>query len=173
MYFIILMSLTAMVLSSCRNEGCTNKDAVNFDVTADEDDGSCVVCQTTIEDIAYKISYLKDGSFNSTYNGQFVAKAYLHQFSEKPNDKLCSSAKNNLNIKLKNLMNQTMYIERISVFDYSGPVQIDINDFVHVEIAAGEIVDLGDFPEAILNNPASLPITLDSLRIESNSIIYY
>jgi hypothetical protein len=172
-FFPCFLSLTTMALSSCHNKGCTNRDAVNFDITADEDDGSCVVCQTKTDDIAYKITYLRDNSSSSAYYGQLVATVYLHQFSETPNDKLCGGNKNNLNIKLKNLKNQNMYITSISMSDYSGPVDVYLNTNINATIAPGQIADLGDFPAAIQDDPALVPITLDSLAVASYSITYY
>jgi hypothetical protein len=169
----ILLSIAVLFFTSCHNSGCTNKNAVNFDITADEDDGSCVVCRTTTDDIAYKLTYLQDNSCCSEYSGQLVAIAYVHQFREIPNDKLCGSPKSNLNIRFKNLKEKTMQIQNFSVSEMSGPVDVFISASLNVTIGPGEIVDIGDFPNAIVNNPAGIPITLDSLRIVSSNIIYY
>ena len=36
-----LLVASTMTLTSCKKEGCINKDATNFDAEADEDNGSC------------------------------------------------------------------------------------------------------------------------------------
>tara|TARA_B110000046_G_scaffold137347_1_gene143626 strand:+ start:1292 stop:1738 length:447 start_codon:yes stop_codon:yes gene_type:complete len=38
----ILFVLTS-IISSCRNEGCTNPDATNYDAAASKDNGSCLL----------------------------------------------------------------------------------------------------------------------------------
>ncbi|MGB6036225.1 MAG: hypothetical protein WBG42_08150 [Cryomorphaceae bacterium] len=42
-YFVIIF--IALICQSCEEEGCTDPQALNFDATADEDDGSCVYCE--------------------------------------------------------------------------------------------------------------------------------
>jgi hypothetical protein len=170
---LFMLCLAAAVLSSCHNAGCMNKDAVNFDITADEDDGSCVVCQTKTEDVAYKIAWFRDSYSNSPHYNQLVAMVYMHQFSENPNDKLCGGVKNNLNIKMKNISGQTMYMQSFTLYEYSGPVNISINSSKSAVLPQGQIVDLGDYPTAIIGDAASIPITLDSVVVYSNSLTYY
>jgi hypothetical protein len=38
---MLLLFVAAFSISSCRQEGCTNAQACNFDPDADKDDGSC------------------------------------------------------------------------------------------------------------------------------------
>lgn len=44
----ILFAGFSLTLSSCKTEGCTNPDALNYDPKADEDDGSCDLGQGTV-----------------------------------------------------------------------------------------------------------------------------
>lgn len=45
---LVLFAGSSLTLSSCKKEGCTNPDALNYDPKADEDDGSCDLGQGTI-----------------------------------------------------------------------------------------------------------------------------
>ncbi len=40
--FITIMAAVALILTGCATEGCIDSDALNYDITADLDDGSCV-----------------------------------------------------------------------------------------------------------------------------------
>ncbi len=45
---LLLFAGSSLTLTSCKTEGCTNPDALNYDPKADEDDGSCDLGEGTI-----------------------------------------------------------------------------------------------------------------------------
>lgn len=63
-YFFII--LVALIFQSCKEEGCTDPKALNFDATADEEDGSCVYCTdpSVITSVVLTDSLI-DGRFGS------------------------------------------------------------------------------------------------------------
>jgi hypothetical protein len=169
---LILLSavLVVFLFTSCHQSGCTNKDAINYNVTADEDDGSCIVCQSTETKIDSKSIYLKDKIFGSIHYNQNVALFYFDQYEQTPNDKICGKETCTIILSIQSLVNQNMFIN-YQIQTYSGP--INIFDNRQVTVNAHETLDVGIIEQ--LNNPPFLPISLDSLIISTNQneIIYY
>ncbi|MFK8043912.1 MAG: hypothetical protein AB8B72_00350 [Crocinitomicaceae bacterium] len=61
MKYILLLVVFCAIFSSCKKEGCTKSQALNYDSKADEDDGSCLIMHTGIY-------FVKDSIF---YNNEF------------------------------------------------------------------------------------------------------
>jgi|GEM_PF-2151682 len=166
---IILSALCISIFSSCtKQRGCTNKNAVNFNVTADEDDGTCIVCHTIKTDIDSVKIYLKDKKFGSPHYNQLVARYSLIQRMETPSDKVCGKEISKVSLKIESLVTQNMYFN-YSINRFSGPVYISYYD--NVIIDAGDSVSVGTI--VTFNNPPFLIISLDSLTVSSSDITYY
>ncbi len=70
-----LFTLCALVLlvfvSSCKQEGCTDREALNFNVAADEDDNSCVYCSDSQKnELGRAINVVTDERWGTEYFGE-------------------------------------------------------------------------------------------------------
>ena len=76
----ILLLLFPLLFSSCKEEGCTDAKALNFDATADEDDGTCIYCGDAEQVTSISLlDSLNDGRFSSPYFEENVLEVKVEQ----------------------------------------------------------------------------------------------
>ena len=166
--FLIFSGLCASIFTSCRQRGCTNKNAINFNVTADEDDGTCIVCHTIETVIDSEKVYLKDKKFGSPHYNQLVALYTLIQKVQTPDDEVCGKENCRITLDVKNLINQKMYFS-YNVSRYSGPLSLSYSNDITID--SSETIHVGLIE--LLNNPPFFNISLDSISVTAYEIIYF
>jgi hypothetical protein len=120
--FIIVISVVMVFASSCKpTNGCTDKEAINYDITADNNDGSCKYCAYETKITSNNRVKYKGSTSSEPFFGDSILAFDMQVFSSGYNDlscdndgKLCSIA-----VKITNLTNLDVTVSSISA-DYSG-----------------------------------------------------
>ncbi|MEO8149719.1 MAG: hypothetical protein ABI723_18920 [Bacteroidia bacterium] len=81
--------LCIIFFNRCNECGCIDQRAINYNSTANKNDGSCEYCDTTLKLFATKTISLKDNNSASTHYNQVVARFVFEQDSSSYNDMSC------------------------------------------------------------------------------------
>lgn len=68
--FLIGIAAVGLAFSSCKKEGCTNKDATNYDADAKKDDGSCNLPGNTGYTVPTTYTFERNGKTSVSFSGQ-------------------------------------------------------------------------------------------------------
>jgi hypothetical protein len=107
LFFIAL----ALIICSCGHEGCIDKSAINYDSTADKDDGSCIYCDQDIGESSILASneyFLIDDRFGSEHAFDTVIKITVDQTRKEYMNELCGTDFCSFKVDLQNLVEEDM-----------------------------------------------------------------
>ncbi len=102
-------------MTSCKEEGCTEKAALNYNITATKEDGSCIFCEETRENFGAFAVLVKDrNSFSPCYNEE-ILRIELSRRARRFNDGSCGTEECVVDARFTNLTDQDITDLRFTI----------------------------------------------------------
>jgi hypothetical protein len=130
-FVIISCFLLLSLFTDCADKGCTNKLALNYDITANKDDGSCVICKLTQSKLDSTNVGIIDNNSSSQFFGQTVALLNIIHSSDSYNNSLCGPSDScSFYYSVTNLVNKQINASFILEGDGNVSFEIGINNVI-------------------------------------------
>jgi len=167
--FLSALIFASVFFEACSNKGCTDKNAVNYNVVADKDDHSCVFCDSTLTQTGKDSVFLTDYNSSGGHYGEVVAKFVVTQKTLKHNYASCGDDKCTITYTVENLCDQD--------FDLDYELQFSGNDlfftaFDSITLATSHTTSPLGIPVSVNSNPCG-HLSFGSLSVFLNSTIVY
>lgn len=168
---IALLFLTFFVLmtgQSCKEKGCTNPNAINYNSVADEDDGTCILCNGTTDTLSVSICNLFDYNVSSPHYGDNVGVFHITQVRTDYPYAECGTKTCHILVRFESKVNSSM--EMTFNLQCSGFISFSWGKTIMVTPLQN--LELGSVPDVNINNPCS-PISQSSLFCNTFGSINY
>ncbi|NEN24939.1 hypothetical protein G3O08_15670 [Cryomorpha ignava] len=132
---ILIVLFTLVIISACEREGCTDKDALNFDISADNDDGSCIHCPAgSGASILLDYGIVKEMRPNSDYLDMDILDIEIEQVGVNISDIAnCNSIEQScmLQITFKNVSGVTLQNFQVYISASNSQIAIENNFYLN------------------------------------------
>ncbi len=165
---IILPAIICFTLNSCKQKGCTDPNSLNYDIMADEDDGSCLYCESISTPIATRSEYLIDDYNTSIHYNENILRCDMTQHADTFNFSQCGTTACKVDLKVTSLVNEAMLLD----FRLYANSTISLSAYQRITIMGHSTVDIGTIGTQNYTN--CVPITFAPITVElRSSVVYY
>jgi hypothetical protein len=137
---ITFLLLTVLIPSGCKQKGCTDKNALNYDNAAVENDGSCIYCETQVTTLLYFRTDIYDNNSNSQYYNVEIVSAAFSSDNLSYNYKTCGTDTCRAYLTMENFINKTI--------DFDCEIHLDSPMYytytTHITIPPNSTLNLGE-----------------------------
>ena len=143
--FIIYQILFfSIIISGCRENGCTDKAALNYNIAAEDDDGSCVYCNIVRNKLSEHSIFLVDINSMSQFYLETIAEIKFTRLSDKYNSTTCGSNKCLISIDIHNIFYKEIEFTYVVIipapYNYNASNLVIIPPYQTVSIDTIEIL---------------------------------
>jgi hypothetical protein len=165
--FSLLIAIT-IFSSGCKEKGCTDKNALNFNSVATEDDGSCILCHEQLDSLGSISDDLYDYNSNGPHYTDRVAMFFVKQVKKKFTYTECGDNQCYLLIYCQSFVPEKMTIN----WSVQGSGNVSFNRSNNATIQGFQIVEVDSIPSINLGNPCGF-IASTSLFVSTFGNIIY
>jgi hypothetical protein len=144
-----------------------DQNSLNYDIMAEEDDGSCIYCDSIITPVANKTLFLIDNYGGSIHYGQQILKIDLDQHADTFSYIQCGDAQCVTSAKLTSLIDQTMSV----TFNVNIGSPVFLNRTLTISIGGHDTQDVKEFDVSPLSD--CIPITAAPISASLQSQPFY
>jgi len=167
--YLSFLVTSILYFSGCKEKGCTDPSALNYNSVAEEDDGSCITCAGITDTIATDSCIVRDNNFGSIHYQDTVGIFYFTQTHTEFEHAECGVNKCLILLQFKSFVPEKMSFS-FNVQASGGNMNFFYSD--NITVPGFTLYNIGSITEQNISNPCN-SIAQTNINCNLTSIIIY